>query len=134
MAQVTSNAGLLAARLESRAAVAAPAAAAVVRHHAMLLETAIKAAASGRPGPDVQTGDYRRSWGTEVRATATGAEAIVGSNRPQAARLENGFTGADSLGRVYHQPPLPHVGPAVERVEPLFVAAMARVAEEVAAG
>ncbi|MEU3559666.1 hypothetical protein [Kitasatospora sp. NPDC006786] len=132
MAQVSSNASVLAAQLEARAAVAVPAATAVVRHHAMILEAAIRAGASGRPGPGVQTGDYRRSWTTEVHATPAGVEAIVGTARPQAARLEYGFSGADSLGRVYHQPPFPHVGPAVQRVEPLFVAGMARVAEAVA--
>ncbi|MFD4394359.1 hypothetical protein [Kitasatospora sp. NPDC058478] len=134
MAQVTSNAGVLAAQLESRAVVAVPAATAVVRHHAMILETAIRAGASGRPGPGVQSGEYRRSWTTEVHATATGVEATVGTSRPQAARLEYGFSGADSLGRVYHQAPLPHVGPAVQRVEPLFLMAMGRVAEAVVAG
>ncbi|MFF0409698.1 hypothetical protein ACFYUY_04595 [Kitasatospora sp. NPDC004745] len=131
MANVTSNAAVLAARLEARAVVAVPAATAVVRHHAMLLETAIKAAASGRPGPGVQTGEYRRSWTTEVHATATGVDAVVGTARPQGPRLEYGFVGPDSLGRVYHQPPFPHVGPAVQRIEPLFVAAIARVAETV---
>ncbi|MFI9365254.1 hypothetical protein ACIG5E_30015 [Kitasatospora sp. NPDC053057] len=45
--------------------------------------------------------------------------------------MEYGFVGPDSLGRVYHQPPFPHVGPAVQRIEPLFVAAIARVAETV---
>ncbi|MDY0811453.1 hypothetical protein [Kitasatospora purpeofusca] len=134
MASVTSNAAVVAAQLEARAAVAVPAAAAVVRHHAMLLETAIRAAASGRPGPGVQTGDYRRSWTTEVRASATGVEAIVGTSRPQGPRLEYGFVGRDSLGRVFHQPPFPHVGPSVERVEPLFLTAMGRVAEQVVAG
>ncbi|MFI9157496.1 hypothetical protein [Kitasatospora aureofaciens] len=131
MANVTSNAAVLAARLEARASVAVPATMAVVRHHAMLLETAVKAAASGRPGPNVQTGEYRRSWTTEVHATGTGVEAVVGTGRPQGPRLEYGFVGPDSLGRVYHQPPFPHVGPAVQRIEPLFVAAIARVAEAV---
>ncbi|WP_316521130.1 hypothetical protein [Kitasatospora brasiliensis] len=134
MAQVSSNAGVLAGQLEARAAVAVPAATAVVRHHAMILETAIRAGASGRPGPGVQTGDYRRSWTTEVHTTPTGVEAVVGTARPQGPRLEYGFSGADSLGRVYHQPPFPHVGPAVQRVEPLFVASMARVAEAVVSG
>ncbi|MFJ4791741.1 HK97 gp10 family phage protein [Kitasatospora purpeofusca] len=129
MATVTSTATEVAAQLEARAAAALPAATAVVRHHAMLLETAIKAAASGRPGPEARTGDYRRSWTSEVRTSAAGVEAVIGSNKPQANRLEYGFVGADSLGRVYHQPPFPHVGPAVDRIAPLFVAALARIAD-----
>ncbi|MFD7639577.1 hypothetical protein ACFV4P_02895 [Kitasatospora sp. NPDC059795] len=126
---MSSNAGVLAARLEAEAGALVPAAAAVVSHQAMLLETAIKAAASGRPGPNAPTGDYRRSWTTEVRATAAGVEAVVGTNKPQANRLEYGFVGADSLGRVYHQPPLPHVGPSVDRLGPGFVAALGHLAE-----
>ncbi|MGW7579731.1 hypothetical protein ACWGKU_04945 [Kitasatospora sp. NPDC054768] len=134
MAQVSSNAGVLAGQLEARAAAVVPAATAVVRHHAMILETAIRAGASGRPGPGVQTGDYRRSWTTEVHATPSGVEAVVGTARPQGPRLEYGFSGADSLGRVYHQPPFPHVGQAVQKVAPLFVAGMARVAQAVVSG
>ncbi|MCX4749233.1 hypothetical protein OG455_27635 [Kitasatospora sp. NBC_01287] len=129
MATVSSNAAVLAGRLEAQAGTLLPAATAVVTHHAMLLETAIKAAASGRPGPNAPTGDYRRSWTTEVRVTAAGVEAVVGTNKPQAARLEYGFSGADSLGRIYHQPPLPHVGPSVDRLTPAFVAAVGQLAE-----
>lgn len=80
------------------------------RHHAMLLETRIKGHASGRPGPRVITGNYRRSWTTRH----FGHSSMVGSNAPQARRLEYGFYGPDRLGRVYNQPPFPHVGPAVD--------------------
>ncbi|MFC8449488.1 HK97 gp10 family phage protein [Kitasatospora sp. NPDC057223] len=128
---MSSNAAVLAARLEAQAEALLPAATAVVTHHAMLLETAIKAAASGRPGPNAPTGDYRRSWTTEVRVTGSGVEATVGTNKPQAARLEYGFTGADSLGRIYHQPPLPHVGPSVDRLAPGFTAALGQLAERI---
>ncbi|MEV4557198.1 HK97 gp10 family phage protein [Kitasatospora sp. NPDC049285] len=124
-----SNGAQVAAALEGRAAALLPAATAVVRHYAMLLETAVKAGASGRPGPEVQTGDYRRSWTHELRRTATGVEAVVGTNKPQARRLEFGFVGRDVLGRVFNQPPYPHVGPAVERIRPEFLAALGRVAD-----
>lgn len=87
-----------------------------VRHHAMLLQTKIQGNASGRPGPRVITGDYRRSWTT----THHGAASTVGTNKPQARRLEYGFYGPDRLGRVYNQPPFPHVGPAVDAVTPAF--------------
>jgi len=94
----------------------------VVRHHGMLLETRVKAAASGRPGPRVITGDYRRSWTTRNTPLAGGAKANVGTNRPQARRLEYGFVGVDSLGRRYNQRPFPHVGPAFEATERGFIA------------
>ncbi len=45
----------------------------------------------------------------------------VGTNRPQGRRLEDGFVRADSLGRVYNQPPFPHVGPAKDEIEPQLV-------------
>lgn len=53
-------------------------------------------------------------------STPADVTAIVGTNAPQGRRLEFGFVGADALGRVYNQPPFPHVGPAVEEQAPLF--------------
>jgi hypothetical protein len=99
-----------------------------VAHHGQLLLARIRARASGRPGPRVQTGNYRRSWQVTMGTHGGGPAAVVGTNAPQALRLEYGFVGADSLGRVYDQPPLPHVGPAVQETEPEFVAAMERIA------
>ena len=124
-----SNAVEIAAALQGRAEAVLPSAISVVRHYAMLLETQIKANASGRPGPNAPTGDYRRSWTSEVHASADAVTAIVGTNKPQARRLEYGYVGTDSLGRVYDQPPYAHVGPAVETIGPMFVEAMGRVAD-----
>src|SRR5688500_16885395 len=93
-----------------------------VRHHAQLMVTRVQANASGRPGPNAPTGDYRRSWSWEPaggihagrdaqgRFTSGGlpgdfAVAYVGTNKPQGRRLEFGFVGVDSLGRHYNQPP-----------------------------
>lgn len=72
-----------------------------------LLELVIQKA-SGRPGPNVVTGAY------------IGRFMIV-DNRvvnpsPQTRRLEYGFSGTDSLGRNYHQPPFPHFRPALEEM------------------
>ncbi|MEV0438410.1 hypothetical protein AB0I84_13970 [Streptomyces spectabilis] len=120
----TSNAPQIAARLNARAAAALPAVAGVVQHHAMLLETRIKANASGRPGPNAPTGDYRRSWAHEITSNGATVQAVVGTNKPQGRRLEYGFVGADSLGRIYNQPPFPHVGPAVEEIRPAFLTAL----------
>lgn len=104
----------------------------VTRHHAMLLETRVKANASlprsGPPGPRLITGDYVRSWTTTRRPGPGGGQAsVVGTNKPQARRLEFGFIGADSLGRVYNQPPYPHLGPAVDATKPGYVKDLAEL-------
>lgn len=70
----------------------------------------LKGFSSGRPGPNIRTGDYVRS----IRAkpvTKLGGTGYIGSPRPQAARLEFGFYGRDSLNRQYNQPPFPHFAP-----------------------
>lgn len=97
------------------------------RHNAMLLETRIKANASGRPGPNVITGNYRRSW----RTTHSGNSSTVHTSAPQARRLEYGFVGPDSLGRVYNQPPFPHVGPAIDTTRPLYYRDLAQVGTDI---
>lgn len=124
-----SNADEIAAQLQARSARVLPSAVSVVRHYAMLLETQIKANASGRPGPNAPTGDYRRSWTHEVHVTGEAVTATVGTAKPQGRRLEYGYVGPDSLGRVFHQPPYAHVGPAVETVRPLFVQAIGRIVD-----
>lgn len=120
----SSNAPVIAAQLNARAAAALPTVAGVVRHYVMLLETAIKANSGGRPGPNAPTGDYRRSWTHAVSVSGMEVTAVVGTNKPQALRLEYGFVGADALGRIYNQPPFPHVGPALEQIRPAFLAAI----------
>lgn len=108
---------------------------ALVLRHGLLLQTSIMGYASGRPGPNAPTGDYRGSWTTEeggARASGggLGVAVTVGTNKPQARRLEYGFVGADILGRVYNQPPFPHVAPAVAKVEPQFQQAMLDLVKE----
>lgn len=88
------------------------------------LQAQVQRNASGRPGPNVITGDYRRSINRITRRTATGSVGIVGTNKPQGARLEFGFQGTDSLGRNYNQLPYPHFGPALDTVGPSYVAAI----------
>lgn len=88
---------------------------------ALLVETQIKANASGRPGPRVVTGNYRRSWNTRIVKTGDGISAVVGTNAVYGPRLEYGFSGTDSLGRNYNQPPFPHVAPALAQTEPKVV-------------
>lgn len=99
-----------------------------VSYHGQMLQTRVKANASGRPGPNAPTGDYRRSIGLRVVSRGGVVTAFVGTNKPQGRRLEYGFHGADSLGRVYNQPPYPHFGPAVDATAPGFFSDMAKVA------
>lgn len=101
-----------------------------VAHFGLLLQATVKRNASlprtGPPGPRIQTGDYVRSIALQVGLL----QAEVGTNKPQARRLEFGFTGMDALGREYDQPPYPHFGPAVEEVTPPFTAAVFAIATE----
>lgn len=111
------NAGVLAADLIAQAPGVKAATETALVKGARAVEASIKRHASGRPGPQVITGDYRRSWTTEVHRGGDSIVAVVGTNRPQARRLEYGFNGQDSLGRTYHQPPFPHMGPGTDAVE-----------------
>lgn len=72
----------------------------------------------------VRTGAYRASWHIE----RSGNQRLVGSDRPYGRRLEFGFVGTDALGRSYHQAPRPHVRPAADAVEALYVQDMVIVA------
>ncbi|MFZ3475356.1 hypothetical protein ACODT3_42370 [Streptomyces sp. 4.24] len=119
------DADQLAAALTQAATVVGPAAAAAVRAEAMVLHAAILAGASGRPGPNAPTGRYRASWQVQVYPRRHGADAVVGTFAPQARRLELGFYGADSLGRVYAQPPFPHVSPALGTMQSGFAIRLA---------
>jgi hypothetical protein len=118
----------LVAAMETAAARVGPAVSLAVRHEAMVLQALIQAGASGRPGPNVITGRYRASWQTQVVPRRHGAIATVGTFAPQGRRLELGFYGADSLGRVYAQPPFPHVAPALLQLQPGFAARIATAA------
>lgn len=118
----------LAAAMAQAAARVGPATARAVGHEAMVLQALIQAAASGRPGPNVITGRYRASWQAQVRPRRNGATAVVGTFAPQGRRLELGFYGADSLGRVYAQPPFPHVAPALALIQPRFAERIATAA------
>lgn len=128
--RVNGAAGLIAA-LEKGAAQTPILMAAVVEKSAADLVALTQRNASGRPGPNAPTGDYRGSWAVqEEKTSATEVSRSAGTDRAQALRLERGFVGADSLGRVYDQAPLPHHGPAVDVIEPAFYAAMEAVARK----
>lgn len=93
-----------AVRLETRRAVAAGGA---------QVERAAKINASGRPGPNVITGTLRRSIRTtQVTPYGRGGwEARVGPTVIYGRRVELGFLGTDSAGRVYGPPRNPAAFP-----------------------
>ena len=97
---------------------------AITRHHAMLLRVRIQKNASGRPGPNVVTGQYRASWDVKVNVAGGRVSTVVFTDAPQPRRLEYGFVGVDSLGRQYRQPPYPHIEPAFRQTEPAFLQAL----------
>lgn len=119
-----SNAAVVAAEIATLGRVAERRTVAIVRHHTALLETRVKAGASGRPGPRAKTGDYRRGINSRIRYAAGEAVGTVGTASPQARRLEYGFVGRDRLGRTYNQPPFPHFGPAHTTTAAEFLAAL----------
>lgn len=80
----------------------------------------IKQNASGRPGPMVRNTEepnYRDSWKAVTGGIPYGAECTIGTAKPQGKRLEFGFVGPDAIGRIYNQPPFPHVQPALGFIE-----------------
>lgn len=121
----------LADRLEAAATRIGPAVAKTTTHEGTLLRALIQANASGRPGPNIITGKYHSSWKVKTVKLAHGASVTVGTNEPQGRRLEFGFVGADSLGRMYDQPPFAHVGPAVGDLSKKFPQQFRKAVEEV---
>lgn len=107
----------VAARLDQAADDLGPAIRRKVQHAAELGRAAIRSNASGRPGPNIITGQYRSSWRTVTQSLPYGAQCTIGTSAPQGRRLEYGFSGVDSIGRQYNQPPFPHVGPAIPVIE-----------------
>jgi len=87
------------------------------------------------PGPNVATGDYRRSISLSFSSgTLDGERSVEGdvyTNSLQGNRLEYGFVGVDSIGRVYKQSAFPHWKPAGDTIEPLFQAAAVTAVEGV---
>ena len=104
--------------LQGAAASALPAAQARVRAavemFSALLAERVQTAASGRPGPNIVSGNlYGSIQMTQEGGDGWGA-AVVGTDVPYGPRLEFGFYGTDSLGRNYNQPPYPFFSRAVE--------------------
>ena len=90
----------LAAAFEQGAAQTQALMTVVVEKSAADLTALTQQNASGRPGPNAPTGDFRGSWRVEtVDGDPTTVSRSVGTDRAQANRLEYGFVGTDSLGR-----------------------------------
>lgn len=87
----------------------------------------IQVKASGRPGPEIVTGAYRNSF---LVARGTNGYRVY-TAAPQAHRLEYGFIGTDSLGRVYAQGPFPHIRPATEEFRPIYRRSIAQIPRRV---
>jgi len=121
----------LADRLNRAATKLRPAIEKGVRHTATLGIARIRGNASGRPGPNVITGAYRTSWRPEMRGLPHGAACTIGTSLPYGRRLEFGFTGTDSIGRTYAQPPFPHVQPALGYIGTTLLAQMRLAVSEV---
>lgn len=66
----------------------------------------------------VDTGRLRTSIVEELRHDGEGLLEVVGTNVEYAPRIELGYTGTDSLGRTYAQPPHPFLRPAAEAAKP----------------
>lgn len=115
----------VAAELFTLAAAVSGAVHATTMQYTAELQAQVQRNASGRPGPNAPTGDYRRSISRRTEKAPTGSVGQVGTNKPQGRRLEFGFAGTDSLGRTYNQPAYPHFGPALDVVAPKYEAAIA---------
>lgn len=120
----STDAGIVGAQFGVAAIAVGPAVGRVIDMYGWLYAFKVKARASGRPGPNAPTGDYRRSITSEFHGFPGGGFALVGTNKPQGRRLENGFVGRDSLGRMYNQRPFPHFGPALDEIEPPLIGAL----------
>ncbi|MET7713662.1 hypothetical protein [Streptomyces sp. NPDC005407] len=124
----------LADRLERAADNLGPTIERRIRHAGQVGRAMIQANASGRPGPNIinsEVPNYHDSWKAPTRGIPYGAECTIGTDKPQACRLEFGFTGVDSIGRYYDQPPFAHVGPAIPAIELVLRQSMQDAVEEV---
>jgi len=97
----------------------------IVRVGAMPIENEAKTLAP------VKTGTLRRSIHTEViDSSSTSATARTGTDVVYARRLEFGFVGRDSLGRLYNQAPRPYLRPAFDTKKAQAIADMKAIWRE----
>ncbi len=78
-------------------------------------EAAAMFEATAKENSPVDTGANRDSITTAVVEDSPERQVrSIAPHMPYSARLEFGFVGADSLGRVYHQGPRPYMRPAFD--------------------
>jgi hypothetical protein len=99
----------------------------VLRVEAAAADVSIKGALAiqreGMSRTRVVTGTNRRSWHSEgPLPVELGFSSKTGPGMVYSRRLELGFVGADSLGRVYNQHENPYVKPAVDAMRPVILA------------
>lgn len=122
--RAVTNAGRIGAEIVEAAAAVDKAVQGVVTRNGFMLLTDVKRRAA-RPrtapsvaglGPRLQTGSYNRSINVRFDTQGRKYSASVGSNAPQARRLELGYSapGQRTL-------PHPHYGPGLDRIQPRFV-------------
>lgn len=113
------SAYIVAREFKFASATAAQRAQRVMRHHGALLLMRLIRNASGHPGPQIVSGDYIDSFHVDyVGSNQWQARLRAYNTQPYSDRLEFGFTGVDSKGRYYDQPPFPHFGPAIAATFP----------------
>lgn len=85
----------------------------------------------GGDQPNIVTGNLRRSIRADpVTETSSGVfRTEIAPHMVYARRVELGFTGADSLGRVFKQRPYPFFTPGVNTAVPKIRERAARIAE-----
>ena len=89
-------------------------------------ETIVKRHQSGRPGPNVITGDFRRRTKWDADIGRRSIEGQIGNDSPQGPRLEYPFYGPDSLGRMFPGTTYPSFEPSTEAVAEAVVSHMNR--------
>lgn len=82
------------------------------------------------PGPNVATGNYRRSIQLTPTREGENPVAYIHTNSAQARRLEYGFVDEDSKGRKYKQPAYPHWKFAADKAEDILAAQIQRVLDK----
>jgi squalene cyclase len=96
-------------------------------------ETSAKAAALLSDQAHLLAEDWRSRVTQRTGATAASIEVdgnSVGSDAPNMHRLEEGFHGADSLGRFYDQAAQPALGPAFDQLVVEFETALDTIVAE----
>lgn len=92
----------------------------ITKQYGDILMFAVRTNASGRPGPEPITGEYRSSIMNQYSETGNKASSEVITYQPQGFRLEYGFYGTDSIGREADTAPYPHFMPALHSVSPVW--------------